>query len=1305
MALISPGVEVSVIDESAYAPQATGTVPLIVIATQQDKTGISGTGTAAGTIKANAGKLSIVSSQRELATLFGSPYFSKTVNGTPIHGSEVNEYGLMAAYSVLGVSNQAMVLRADVDLAALEGTSVRPAGRSTDGLYWYDVADTSFGISAWDAGTQQFTDVTVTPITSGGTPTSSYGNIGDYVSVATTTANQVYYKNRSNTWVAVGSTAWQASLPTVTGTISSTTISSGTLTLNTIAITSGTSFASLAAAINALTASTLPGVTAAVVNGFLEIYVTSAAASNGSTADGTLVIASGSVATAVGLTAGTYASPTTAFSTHTSVPQWKSFNTTPRPSGSVWVKTNSINNGASFSIKRYSSTLDAWSQVSAPIYANDQSAIAALDSSGGKTIATGTLYVQYNVDNDGLVNYKLFRRTGTWPFKVTGTATSPTFTSNDTFTVQVSVAGSSTLTSAATVTLTGTTADLFVTAVNNAGITNLSAVKESTGAVSFIHALGGVIVLKNTIGTPLTTAGITTSTTNVRSVGIETGRSLSGSTTFLYSGGTSVVGASTYTAVSQLSTSGSGTGATFTVQKTGSGLFYASTVSFSGTMTIGSISGTGPWTATVSGITSTTGAVVGATLTGSGGTGTLYGGSPSSVVIASFTSTSITYTVTGGTTPTAGTVTSFSQTGNTTITRVASGTGYNVGDTVTISGAVLGGALTTNNLTFTLGGSVTTSTVDLVASSWTAIAIGTTSTTYTASSTEPDSDPDDETPWYYSTISEVDIMIHDGSSSKTAWKGYRTVSSDARGYNLTNTDVNGIIIAASAPTLQSDGATSLVSGDLWLDTSDLENYPKLYRWQATKWVLIDNSDQTSENGIVFADARWDDNGITDVTSGTIATTKTLLSSSYLDIDAPDATAYPRGTLLFNTRRSGYNVKKYMTNYFNGTDFAFDSYSATTAYVAGNRVLYTNGKVYKATGSTTGTAPATLTSGVWVANTNWALLESNSWVTASGNRTDGSPYMGHRAVRRVVVNAMKSAIDSNLEIREDQREFTIIAAPGYPELIYNMVALNNDRLNTAFVIGDTPMTLSSDGIEIQNWSNGVSTGTKADETLSVSDDYLAVYYPSALSNDLTGNTIAVPPSHMVLRSMVRSDSISFPWFAPAGTQRGLVDNATSLGYVNSSTGEFVGFTLTNGFRDLLYDNKINPITYLPGAGITVYGQKTRSAATTAFDRINVSRLVSYIRNRVALLSRPFIFEPNDKITRDQLKQITEQMLNDLSAKRALYDFLVVCDTTNNTPARIDRNELYMDIAIEPVKAVEFIYIPLRIKSTGSITSNF
>jgi phage tail sheath protein FI len=81
----------------------------------------------------------------------------------------------------------------------------------------------------------------------------------------------------------------------------------------------------------------------------------------------------------------------------------------------------------------------------------------------------------------------------------------------------------------------------------------------------------------------------------------------------------------------------------------------------------------------------------------------------------------------------------------------------------------------------------------------------------------------------------------------------------------------------------------------------------------------------------------------------------------------------------------------------------------------------------------------------------------------------------------------------------------------------------------------------------------------------------------------------------------------------------------------------------------------------------------------------------------------MFEPNDKITRDEIKQATESLLLELVGQRALYDFLVVCDDTNNTSARIDRNELYVDVAIEPVKSVEFIYIPLRLKNTGEIAT--
>jgi phage tail sheath protein FI len=132
-------------------------------------------------------------------------------------------------------------------------------------------------------------------------------------------------------------------------------------------------------------------------------------------------------------------------------------------------------------------------------------------------------------------------------------------------------------------------------------------------------------------------------------------------------------------------------------------------------------------------------------------------------------------------------------------------------------------------------------------------------------------------------------------------------------------------------------------------------------------------------------------------------------------------------------------------------------------------------------------------------------------------------------------------------------------------------------------------------------------------------------------------------------------------------------------------------------------KVNPITYITGTGLVNYGQYTRAKGASALDRINVARLVIYLRSQLNKLAKPYIFEPNDKITRDEIKLAVDSLLLELVGQRALYDFLVVCDESNNTPARIDRNELYIDIAIEPVKAVEFIYIPLRLKNTGEIAA--
>jgi phage tail sheath protein FI len=185
---------------------------------------------------------------------------------------------------------------------------------------------------------------------------------------------------------------------------------------------------------------------------------------------------------------------------------------------------------------------------------------------------------------------------------------------------------------------------------------------------------------------------------------------------------------------------------------------------------------------------------------------------------------------------------------------------------------------------------------------------------------------------------------------------------------------------------------------------------------------------------------------------------------------------------------------------------------------------------------------------------------------------------------------------------------------------------------------------------------------------------------------------------MLRQIAYNDQVAYQWFAPAGYQRGIVQNATSVGYINAED-EYVPVTLNQGQRDVLYTNKVNPIAFMPNRGLTVFGQKTLYPLTSALDRINVSRLVAFLRKQFDDMAQPFLFEPNDSYTRDQVIEVFNGFMGDLITKRALYDFLVVCDDSNNTPTRIDRNELWIDVAIQPVKAIEFIYIPVRIKNTG------
>ena len=1111
MALTSPGVEVIVIDESQYIPSAVNTVPYFLIATAQNKADAAGVGVAAGTTAANANKTYLITSQRDLAATFGVPFFYNTTTGTPINGYELNEYGLLAAYSALGVTNRAYIQRVDIDLTELTASLSRPTGNANNGSYWLDTSTSLWGIFQWNQTTSTFTNQVPTVLTSTAdvvdstaaqtsvaswAPLQTIGSIGDYAVSAVNINNFTYYKrggptaaqttvtalsNLYNTWVLVGTDDWKTAWPTVQGTNSVTTAltSGNNMFINGQLVTVGAggtalTVAGLATAINNLSSS-IPGVYAAAVSNKLTIYADSTASNDNSTANGGVVSIQagpnvGSLLTTLGITATEYYAPNYLPGYSYQQPRWSSTQTQPAPTGSVWQNISSAGNGMSLKVKTYSAALDVWVPQVSNVYANDAFANYTLDpTGGGKNIPVGTTYVQYGVldyvDGIATATATVLERSALGATVVTGDDVPTTFVSGNSFEVNSSAAGSTDYISY-TVTLAGTTVSAFINAVSAANIPYVSASVNTAGNIVFTHSQGGSIYLLNVTGTPITTAGFTTATTNVR---------------------------------------------------------------------------------------------------------------PSSYVAN-----------------------------------------------------------------------------ELLLSNW----VTTPEFTYTASDTEPDQDPADGRLWYYSSVDDVDIMIQNNG----AWVGYQNVTNDTRGFDLTLTNELGPIVAADAPVTQNDTAESpLVYGDLWIDTGDLENYPLLYRWEQVsgvdQWVLVDTTDQVSSNGILFADARWAPNGTTDPVADPFPTIVSLLTSNYLDLDAPDPALYPQGMLLFNTRRSGYNVKSFQLNYFNSTTFPDDTLPTVT----------------------------------------------NTWLTASGNKANGAMYAGRQAQRKLITAAMKSGLDTSLAAREEQNQFNLIAAPAYPELAVNMVALSNERANTLFVVADSPMRLAANGTDLVTYAtdNG-GLGLPTEDGLVIGSPYSAVFYPSCQTTDLSGNTVVQPPSHMMVRTILRSDAVSYPWLAPAGTRRGVIDNATAIGYIASATGEFVQTAIGQGLRDVLYSNNINPITFIPGVGITNFGNKTRQATNTALDRINVARLVAFLRGRLEEIGKQYLFEPNDQITRNQISNTVNSLMIDLVAKRALYDYLVVCDLSNNTPFRIDNNELWLDVAIEPVKAVEFIYIPLRIKNTGEIS---
>jgi hypothetical protein len=954
--LLSPGVDVEITDESFYTSSGTGTVPLIVFATEENKASPTGSGVAPGTVPGTAGQLYNITSQRELIQTFGNPHFD-SVNGTTVYGSELNEFGLHAAYQYLGISNSIYALRADIDLAQLSPNEVAPAGAPVNGTFWFDTADTLFGAfqSSGDTSLNPFNVKAVTvygdasELDSNGYPLATLGQDGDF-GIVTANAPFVMFErintNNVSSWYPIGSKAWtlaknilRASAPA--GSTSATVANGDSFTINGVAVVIGSdqSAAGIVTAINtAIGGSNQTGLITASYDSSGRIILSYAV-------DMVLANSTNTPLAFMGLTAGTFKSVKLTFAPNNKIPQGST-------QGDVWIKTTTPNQGANYVVKQYSTSSGAWTTKTVGLYADDTTASTSITG-----LVAYSVYVKYNA-----------------------------------------------------------------------------------------APLNG----------------------------------------------------------------------------------YA-TASFD--------------------------------------------------------------------------------------LRMYDGASWN----------------------------------DLV---------------FEQSATAPTTTPAEGTFWY-NTDFKVDMMVNQDGER---WVGYRTL--------YPNTDPKGVILAGSQPSLQSDG-TILVDNDLWIDTSDTENYPAIYRYTAAtaEWTLVDNADQTSPYGVVFADARansgpsYQGAGSNYQFNSTAAGDLTL--SAYCDPDAPDARTYPLGMMLFNTRYSTYNVKEWKPNWFKKGGFETASDFTQNSYDVGDT-----------------TFPAVASAG--------------RWVTASGNKTDGSPYMGRKAQRQMIVKALAAQFVSNQDIRSEVVHFNLIACPGYVELLSDMVTLNTDCKNVAFVVGDTPARLAPDSTSVSRWaSNTNNVATDGDDGLVTKNSHVALYYPWGYSTNIDGSNVVVPPSTIALYTYAYNDQIAYPWFAPAGFTRGLVSNATSVGYLDSTNNdEFTTVILNPGQRDTLYENRINPIAYIPNRGLVVYGQKTLDPTSEATDRVNVSRLCAYLQYQLDLVAKPFLFEQNDQQTRDAFKTAIDRFLSGLVGLQALNDYAVVCDTTNNTPARIDANELWCDIYIQPIKSIEFIYLPVRIQNTGA-----
>ncbi len=275
---------------------------------------------------------------------------------------------------------------------------------------------------------------------------------------------------------------------------------------------------------------------------------------------------------------------------------------------------------------------------------------------------------------------------------------------------------------------------------------------------------------------------------------------------------------------------------------------------------------------------------------------------------------------------------------------------------------------------------------------------------------------------------------------------------------------------------------------------------------------------------------------------------------------------------------------------------------------------------------------------------------------------------------------------------EQVDIDLVAVPGHSStsVVTSLINLCQLSRQDCLAVIDPPFAFTVD--EIVAWQNG----THPLNSVQFDSSYAALYWPWVKQRD-TFNQIDVwvPPSGSVIATMVLSDTLAAPWYAPAGLNRGLVPGI-----------EGVYSQPTIAQRDEMYGglNAINPIIQFPGtAGFYIWGQKTLQRRQSALNRVNVRRCMLYIEKTMKSRSRALLFEPNDTVLQSQFTKMAAAFLDDLKNQRAVYAYYVKCDAELNTPDVIEQNQLRARIGIQPVYAAEYILIEFIVNAPGDFTA--